>query len=346
MSLDAEARYQIRTTPDLLELARTLGFDIERSARARELMDAIEASVHVEVADVAALQAAVATARSLAARAGASVDAAGRELLDRIAAAGTDRRAILDLLDRKALRAPLAFVEQIPVVRRGGETAWLTPVDGALVRRRPADFDSFERLVRELDALFLEPERQTHEALRLEVRQALDRVLRDARRENAYLPTALTALDRRLREIESRGATPSAAARLTYLEGFLQRLIDVERGVANGPTPDAKTVTGLASEYAATRAVQVPSVSHRVVALLLAPPYVSVTRWFRRRRFLRALDLLRQEVARGHYDGVEVARRLQRLEADGAFFSSLVYTLLRLSPSHAMTRVPLPKQAH
>jgi len=345
VSLDAEARHQIRTTPDLRELARTFGFDIERSARARELMDAIESSVQVEVADIAALQAAVASARSLAARAGASVDAAGRELLDRIAAAGTDRRAILDLLDRNALRAPLAFVEQIPVARRGG-TTWLTPVDGALVRRRPADFDRFEHLVRELDALFLEPERPTHEGLRLEVRQALDRVLRDARRENAYLPTALTALDRRLREIESRGATPSAAARLTYLEGFLRRLIDAERGVAEGPAPDAKTVTGLASEYAATRAVQVPSVSHRVVALLLAPPYVSVTRWFRRRRFLRALDLLRQEVARGHYDGVEVARRLQRLEADGAFFSSLVYSLLRLSPPQATTRVPLPKQAH
>ena len=79
------------------------------------------------------------------------------------------------------------------------------------------------------------------------------------------------------------------------------------------------------------------------MALLLAPPYVSVTRWFRRRRFLRMLELLQQEIARGHYDRVEVARRLQRLEADGAYFSSLVYSVLRLPAQPATSRRPAPK---
>jgi hypothetical protein len=45
------------------------------------------------------------------------------------------------------------------------------------------------------------------------------------------------------------------------------------------------------------------------------------------------LTLLRQEIAESHYDAGEVVRRLQHLEAGGAFFSSLVYPLLRAAPA-------------
>ena len=78
-----------------------------------------------------------------------------------------------------------------------------------------------------------------------------------------------------------------------------------------------------------------PSLTDRVVALLLAPPYISVSTWYRRRRFYSVLRLVRQEVMQGHYDSGEIVRRLQRLETQGAFFSSLVYPLLRLAAPSA-----------
>jgi hypothetical protein len=53
--------------------------------------------------------------------------------------------------------------------------------------------------------------------------------------------------------------------------------------------------------------------------------------WYRRRRFQQMIGLLRQEVMQGHYDGSEIARRLQQLEAEGAFFSTLVYSTLRMA---------------
>jgi len=43
------------------------------------------------------------------------------------------------------------------------------------------------------------------------------------------------------------------------------------------------------------------------------------------------IRLLRQEVMQGHYDGGEIARRLQQLEIEGAFFSTLVYSTLKIA---------------
>jgi hypothetical protein len=331
---DAEVGRQIRSVPDLCRFALDLGFDVDLEQRAHALLLALKSTVRAEVGDVAALQAAVTVARSKALGDGAAFEAADGDLLDQIAAAGTDRAAIVELLNRDPLNAPLPFVERIPVVRNG-VTSWRTPIEHAIIRRRPADLAAFERLVGELDALFEPPQRGPRELVRKQVREALDRVRRDGQRDKAYVPTALHLLDRKIEEFVTCGSGQSAGARFEQLRLLIRQLTGMEQAIDTASAADVRSVTELASRYVATQGLHLPSLTDRVVALLLAPRYISVSTWYRRRRFYSVLRLVRQEVMQGHYDSGEIVRRLQRLETQGAFFSSLVYPLLRLAAAAA-----------
>ena len=337
--VDDDVRRQIQETRDLSVLVRGLGFDVKVSERARAAVAGLKATIRAEVDDIAALQAAVSAARSTVHSRSIRFEVADRELLEAVAAAGTERTAVLALLNRDPVSAQLPFVERIPVVK-GGLLSWRTPVDYAIVRRRPTDQTAFERWLGELDDLFAEPQRPHREPLRQDVLDALGRVRRDGQREKAYLPTALQLLERHVDAFLSRGSTPSAPARFDQLVALVRRLTLAERAAAAGAPLDATAVTQIASEYTAAAWLQTSSLTHRAAALLLAPPYVSVSVWYRRRRFMRVLSLLRQEIAGGHYDRAEVARRLQQLEAGGAFFSSLVYPLLRTPQVSSKPRVP------
>jgi hypothetical protein len=336
--LDADLRLQLQAHPDLARLVRDLGFDAEFADRARSLVAMLTRAIHAEVDDVPALQAAVAAARTQAKAPEMRFSSADRELLDAIAAAGTDRAAILELLGRAPVGVQLPFVERIPLVRNG-VVSWRTPVDHVLIRRRPNDRAAFEQRLDELDALFAPPQGTHREPSRQQVLEALDRTRRDARRDQAYIPTSLQFLDRSVEAFLEVGTSAAAPARVDHLMKMLRRLTVAERAAAADEPLDAKTVTALANEFVATGWLHVPSLTHRMVALLLAPPYVSVSVWYRRRRFLRMLTLLRQEIAEAHYDAGEVVRRLQQFEAAGAFFSSLVYPLLRATPANRVKAV-------
>jgi len=330
VDLDADVRRQIWTAPDLRAYARDLGFDLDLDTQARALIAALKQTLRAEVDDVAALQAAVASARARVDGPGSRFEAEDHDLLEQVAAAGSDRAAILALLNRDPLNAPLPFVERIPMVRNG-VTSWRTPVEHALIRRRPADLGAFERLAGELEAVFAAPQIGARELSRLQVADALDRVRRDGRRENAYVPTALQLLDRKVADFLACGAGPVAARRFEQLHALVRQLTERERALDADMAPETEHVTELASRYVATDWLHVRSLTDRIVALLLARPYVLVSIWYRRRRFYRVIALLRQEVMQGHYDGGEIARRLQRLETEGAFFSSLVYPALRIA---------------
>jgi hypothetical protein len=254
-----------------------------------------------------------------------------RDLLDRIAAAGDDQTRVLELLDRDPVNAQLPYLERLPIVR-GGVVSWVAPVDHSVISKRPADLGPFEQRLGECEAMFARPERRHREPLRVEVRDALQRIRGEIRRERAYVPTALQFLDRKVEAFLASGTTPRAPARFERLLELLRRLAALEHTLEAGDEPDARLVTGMASDYLAAAWAHVPSLTDRVVSLLLAPPYVSVSVWRRRRRFLRVLVWLRAEIARGHYDRDEVTHRLQHLEAGGALFSSLVYPLLRSTP--------------
>jgi hypothetical protein len=329
--LDADLRDQIRAHADLARLFHELGFDLEVADRARMLLASLKQAIRAEVDDVPALQAAVAAARSQAKASDMPFATADRELLDAVAAAGTNRAAILDLLCRDPAGVQLPFVERIPMVRNGA-VSWRTPVDHVLIRRRPGDRAAFERRLDELDKLFVSRQGPHREPLRQQVLEALDRTRRDAQRENAYIPTSLQFLDRSVEAYLEAGTSAAAPSRFERLKQLLSRLTVAEQGAAAGDPVDAMTVTALANEFVSAGWLHVPSLTHRMVALLLAPSYVSVSGWYRRQRNQRMLTLLRQEIAEAHYDTGEVVRRLQQLEARGVFFSSLVYPLLRASP--------------
>ena len=331
VDLDADLRLQIEANADLARLIHDLGFDLDFADRVRSLVAGLKLAIHAEVDDVQALQAAVTAARSQAKAPEMRFSTADRELFDAIAAAGANRAAILDLLDRDPVGVQLPFVERIPLVRNG-VVSWRTPVDHALIRRRPNDRAAFEHRLDQLDKLFAPRQGPHREPLRQQVLEALERTRRDAQREKAYIPTSLQFLDRSVEGYLEIGTSAAAPSRFERLMQVLRRLTVAERGAAAGDPVDAKTVAALANELVAAGWLHVPSLTHRMVALLLSPAYVSVSGWYRRRRFLRMLTLLRQEIAEAHYDAGEVVRRLQHLEAGGAFFSSLVYPLLRATP--------------
>lgn len=328
--LDADLRLQIEANGDLAGLIRDLGFDADFADRVRSLVGGLKKAIRAEVDDVPALQAAVTAARSQAKASEMPFSSTDRELLDAVAAAGTNRAVILDLLGRDPVGVQLPFVERIPMLRNG-IVSWRTPVDQVLVRRRPGDRAAFEHRLDELDTLFAFRQGPHREPLRQQVLEALDRTRRDAQREQAYIPTSLQFLDRSVEAYLEAGTSDAAPSRFERLKQLLSRLTAAERGATAGDPVDAKTVTALANEFVSAGWLHVPSLTHRMVALLLAPAYVSVS-GFRRRRYQRMLTLLRQEIAEVHYDAREVVRRLQHLEAHGAFFSSLVYPLLRATP--------------
>jgi len=335
VDLDADLRLQIEANGDLARLIRDLGFDLDFAARVRTLVGGLKKAIRAEVDDVPALQAAVTAARSQAKASEMPFSSADRELLDAVAAAGTDRAAILDLLGRDPVGVQLPFVERIPMVRNG-IVSWRTPVDHVLIRRRPRDRPAFEHRLDELDTLFAPRQGPHREPLRQQVLEALDRTRRDAQRDKAYIPTSLQFLDRCVEAYLEAGTSAAAPSRFERLMQVLRRLTAAEQGAAAGDPVDARTVTALANDLVSAGWLHVPSLTHRMVALLLAPAYVSVSGWFRRRRYQRMLTLLRQEIAEAHYDAGEVVRRLQHLEAGGAFFSSLVYPLLRATPPPKM----------
>lgn len=328
--LDAAIRRQIEATRDLSALVRGLGFDVGFAASARGLVAGLKSAIRADVRDFAELEAAVASACAQMADGDACFDASDRALLDEVAAAGDDRDAVLRVLNRDPVAAQLPFIERIPV-KRGGLVSWRTPVDETIVSKRPHDSAAFAQLLDELDAAFAKPQRSYREPKRKDVLEALERVRRDSQREHAYLPTSLRFLDQTVETFLAHGAASNSGARFEQLQSLLRRLTRAEHALAAGDPPGANDVATLASDYVVAAWLHAPSLTNRLVALLLAPSCISVSVWYRRRRFLRVVDLLRQEVADGHYDGTEVARRLQQLEAGGAFFSSLVYPLLRLS---------------
>src|SRR5262249_25966909 len=114
-------------------------------------------------------------------------------LLRAVLAVRADRDAVLRLLNEDPADQLLPFVEQIPMLRNG-EVIWRTPMDLALVRKRPVSRDRFERLLDELDWLARSAPLRRKPASRESVLAAIVRLRRDAARETAYLPTPLQTL--------------------------------------------------------------------------------------------------------------------------------------------------------
>jgi hypothetical protein len=330
----AEVRRLIGETPELRALYARIGFppDVERDCQ-RVLANLLE-MVRTEIPDFTTFRAAVAEAeRGLAA---GSPDAEARflaedvELLAAVSRAGEDREEVLRLLDRDPVRRLLPFVERIPMTRNG-ERIWRTPVELSLLRKRPADPDRCEKLLDELEKLVRAARLPRAEAPRTELLEAVARARRDARRDGAYMPTSLRALEAAA-EAWLRATPPEARRRRDDLDAFLLGLLRVRRGQPGEEDP-REAARAQAQAYVSAPWMQTPWLTTHVLTNLLDAELSGLPEEERRQPSPRAAALrwVRDEVASTHFDGEETIRRLRQQEERELYVHSLVYALLRMS---------------
>jgi hypothetical protein len=337
----------IAATPALGQLLEALGFSPDLERRWPGMWTEIKGLVRAEIPDFAAFRAALVQVaeqlREAESASGADPMAAawrrrgGDELLAAVVAAGDDEARVLWLLDRDPVDRVLPFVEEIPFLR-GGEVTWRLPVEIPILRKRPRDPERFEELLAALEAGVGAAADRGREEARGEVLEALARLRRVLERNNAYLPSALNALQARVEDWLYRSQTAEARARRRWLEDLLDGLAAARhrfaagRPLASSEAAAFRDVARLhAGRYADARWMQLPALTTYVLATLLAS---ELSPFATREGSLQdspegVLRLVFDEVTAGRYDAEESARRLRALEARGLFVHSLVYALLR-----------------
>ncbi|MFL6263350.1 MAG: hypothetical protein ACJ76Y_26945 [Thermoanaerobaculia bacterium] len=329
-----DLRRMIDETPELQALYARIGFPPGVERECQRILADLAGMVRTEIPDFAALRAAVAEAeRGLAASssgAEARFLAEDVELLRAVGRAGEDREEVLRLLDRDPVRRLLPFVERIPMTRNG-ERIWRTPVELSLLRKRPADPDRCERLLDEIEKLARAARLPRAEPARAEVLEVVARARRDARRDGAYMPTSLRALEVAV-ESWLRAAPPEARRRRDELDALLVGLLRVRRGRPGGEDL-REAARAQAQTYAATPWMQTPWLTSYALANLLDAELSGLPGEERRQPSPRAAALrwVRDEVASSHFDGEETIRRLRQQEERELYVHSLVYALLRMS---------------
>jgi hypothetical protein len=317
---------------ELRGLYAKLGFPPDVEGDCRRILEGLEGLVRTEIPDFATFRAAV-----LEAERGLAEDTEGRflteeaELLREVARAGEDRGEVIRLLDRAPVRRLLPVVERIPQVRNG-ERVWRTPVELSLLRKRPSDPAAFEKLLDELDRLVRAGRPPRAEPLRADVLEALARVRRDTRRENAYMPTSLKALQAAV-EAWLLKAPPEARRRREELDALLLGMIRVRRGVESREAARAQAKRYADSPWMHTPWITAYALTNLLDAELSALPAEERGQSPSSQASPRAATLrwVRDEVASSHFDGEETIRRLRQQEERELFVHSLVYALLRMS---------------
>lgn len=324
----AELRHAVDGNAELRSLYARIGFPPDVEGDCRRILDGLEGLVRTEIPDFAAFRSAV-----LEAEQGLAGDTEGRflteeaELLHQVVRAGEDRDAVIQLLDRAPVRRLLPVVERIPQVRNG-ERIWRTPVELSLLRKRPSDPAAFEKLLDELDRLVRAGRPSRAEPLRADVIEALTRVRRDARRENAYMPTSLKTLEAAT-DAWLRAAPPEARRRREELDDLLLGLLRVRRGADSREAARAQAKRYADSPWMHTPWITAYALTNLLDAELSALP--AEERGPQPSPRAATLRWVRDEVASSHFDGEETIRRLRQQEERELFVHSLVYALLRMS---------------
>jgi hypothetical protein len=318
----------IARTPDLRDLLIGLGYDGPVQATAEGLMKELNSSIRAEVTDFAALQKAVATAMTKREGLPENVSAFLRSLAE-----APDHESILRLLNADPVHDQVPYIEQVPVLKRGVVT-WQSPVQHTLIRKRPADIDQFRRTLTQFETLFFDSHPARSEQARIAVLDAVTRLRREVEREKAYLPTPMQALEARLTDYAG-SIKPKVGESMRMLFAILDRLVELRNRMEETGIGDAPAVAEQTVRYLSTPRVQTPGLTSYILSLLLDSRITATTRRVSKAS-LRAMDLIRAEVAGGNYDGEETARRLRQLEPEGFLAPSLVFPLLQLPVAEAV----------
>jgi hypothetical protein len=326
---EAELRRAVDGNEELLALYARLGDLPQVERECERLLAGLKGLVRAEIPDFAAFEAALAQLE----KEQEGFRSENEELLREILAVRNDGSAVLRLLNRDPVGQLLPFVEQIPIVRNG-EVVWRTPQELALVRKRPASPERFETLLDDLDRVVRTAALRRKPAARDAVLAAVARVRRDARRENAYMPTPLRALEDEMDVWLHRSQDPAAQRRRKELDDLLLGLLRVRHVRQEGSVEDLReTARAQAQLYAGLPWMHTPWLTTCALTNLLDAELALLPDKEKANPATPAgaLQRVREEVASRHYDAEETMRRLRQQEERGLYIHSLVYALLRLN---------------
>jgi hypothetical protein len=214
----------------------------------------------------------------------------------------------------------------------------------AIIRKRPLDMTCFVQRLSELETLVHALLTRHQERPWQEVLDAIARLRRYLNQEDAYIPTSLLTLERKIVGCVPRPPSAKGQARLEQLEGLLGELLTIRhrcrldgaahRRVKRSDLNSCKAMLlHAAKSYLETPWMQIPWLTTFLLTTLLAAELATLpgTLTSGRSILTSGLRLIHGEVASGRYDRDETVRRLRHLEAMGLYVHSLIYALLRLN---------------
>jgi hypothetical protein len=353
----AAVRMLVERTQDLRALYGNIGYFPEVDRACTQLLQELKGLIRAEITDFAAFQGALKGARDRLlqeegghrkpAAAGHSLsNAVGGghdDLLQAILQAGDNNREVLTLLNRDPVYESLPFIERLPFIK-GGKVIWRTPMQHAIIRKRPLDMTCFVQRLSELETLVHASPIRRQEQSWQEVLDAIARVRRYLSQEDAYIPTSLLTLERKIVGCVQRPPSAKGRARLEQLEGLLGELLAIRRRCRLDGTADRRvnrsdfdsckaTLLHAAKSYLETPWMQIPWLTTFILTTLLEAELATLPETLTTGRAIltSGLRLIHEEVASGRYDRDETVRRLRQLEATGLYVHSFIYALLRLN---------------
>lgn len=349
-AIDAQVRRLIESTPEIRALYAKVGYFPETDRKVEGLVNAMTGLIRTEIPDFAAFQSALRAvqdqkhdADSPGPLSPAPDQRANEALLKAVLQVRNDERKVLEYLNRDPVYEQLPFVEQIPAYR-DGQVVWRTPVEHSVIRKRPTDAARFAQLLDETEQLVETAEIRRSQQAGLDVLEVVARLRNGLKRENAYFPTLLKALEDKLTAWSHAPQNAAPQGKREHLDNFLKGIVSVRYayGSDSSPRPTLKKpefdrLKGLAEQHAKTYLdtpwLQTPWLTNYLLTNLINSELAPLARRVRRKPNSPAgvLKRIRDEVTSGRYDSDENIRRLRQQEETGLYVHTLVYPLLRLN---------------
>jgi len=337
VDVEREVRDLIDTTPELQALYQKIQCSPALERQLEQLLSELKELIRVEIPDFPAFREAL---RQIRARADDGVAPASQSrylgsnlaLLDAVLAAEDDRTGILEILNRNPVEDLLPFVEQIPL-HRNGKIVWSTPMELAIMRKRPHDPRRFALVLEEIEKLVRSSKLSRKEQSRSEVLDTVSRARRELQRENAYILTSLKLLDVKLDEWLRHATQPASRRKRVELDLLLRELIRTRHALDEADRSALKETTqSQARQYLDGTWLHTRWLTTYVLTNLLGSELYGFSNRQRKASASpgNVLELVCEEVSSGNYDSEETTRRLRQMEERGVYVHSLSYALLRL----------------
>lgn len=336
---DQEMLNLIEHTQELSTLYGKLGYSPALVRRSEAVATELKALIRAEIPDFVVFQRALHTGLKQLEREPERYRRGDDDLLHAILAAGSDQEKVLALLNRNPVEEALPFIEELPFAKEG-QIIWRTPSEVSIIRKRPVDPARFAALLDEAESLVM-TSRVSHNPQAQQVLDAIARVRRDLQRENAYMPTSLQTLAKRLHEWIDRRPHAAAQARRQSLDALLAGLVEVRHQCGAHAQRSRRMHSAdlaarremaqpQAKRYLESHWMHTPWLTTYILTTMLDLELAALSQERERASGTAPLRLIRNEVASGHYDSAETIRRLRQQETQGVYVPSLVYPLLRL----------------